>query len=64
MLFPFQRPNPMFKMLLDSTPPVSSHGCPDRFNVSGCVIIFVRLARAYNLMGPNLHMPLQRNESI
>lgn len=52
------------KRLLDWTPPVSSHGCPDRFNISGYIIIFVKLACAYNLIGLNLYMPLQRNNSI
>ena len=38
MPFPFSRPNPIFKRLLDGTPSVNSHGCPDRFHVSGHVI--------------------------
>jgi len=38
MPFPFSRLNPIFKRLLDGTPSVNSHGCPDRFHVSGHVI--------------------------
>lgn len=60
MPFPFGRPHPIFKRLLDGTPPVGAQ----TDNVSGCVMVFVKLACVYDLMGPHLHMPLQRNASI
>ena len=61
MPFPFWRPNPIFKRLLDRTPSMSSHDCPDRFHVSGHVIALLNYPVHRISWALFLHMSLQRN---
>ena len=60
MPFPFSRLNPIFKRLPDGTPSVNSHGCPDRFHVSGHIIALLNYP-VHRISWALFYTSLQRN---